>query len=142
MSDSEIPAFKLPKGVRTFNKYVTNRLLRVFVSLSLGPFALLRHTGRRTGKRYETVIWVWPLRESFVIALTYGPGVDWYRNMQAAGGGTLLWHRRSYELERPEPLDFPTALQAFPRFLRPIFRSAGLRDFVQMKASRLQAGSV
>ena len=86
--------FKLPNRIRFFNKYVTNRLLRVFAKLSLGPFALIRHVGRRSGKPYETVIWAWRLGEGFVIALTYGPEVDWYRNMRAAGGGTLVWHKR------------------------------------------------
>ena len=79
--------FKLPNRIRFFNKYVTNRLLRVFAKLSLGPFALIRHVGRRSGKPYETVIWAWRLGEGFVIALTYGPEVDWYRNMRAAGVG-------------------------------------------------------
>src|SRR5438132_7493150 len=75
-----IRTFKLPNRIRIFNKYVTNRLLRGFANLSLGPFAIIRHVGRRSGKLYETVIWVWPLGEGFVIALTYGVLVDWYRN--------------------------------------------------------------
>src|SRR6266404_2169763 len=72
--------FKLPDRIRIFNKHAKNRLLRGFVHLSHGPFAIIRHTGRRSGKLYETVIWVWPLGEGFVIALTYGVLVDWYRN--------------------------------------------------------------
>jgi hypothetical protein len=84
--------FTLPNRLRVFNKYVTNRLLRVFAKVSLGPFALIRHVGRRSGKPYETVIWAWRLGEGFVIALTYGPEVGWYHNMRAAGGGTLVWH--------------------------------------------------
>ena len=55
------------------NKYVTNRVLRRFASCSHGPFAIIAHVGRRSGKPYETLIWVWPTREGFVIALTYGP---------------------------------------------------------------------
>ena len=127
--------FKLPHRIRTFNKYVTNRLLRRFVHLSLGPFAIIRHVGRRSGKPYETVIWVWPLGEGFVIALTYGESVDWYRNMLAAGGGTLLWHKRVYIVGKPEPIDAKTALPAFPAAFRPIFRRAGMQDFVWMRSS-------
>jgi len=127
--------FKLPERVRIFNKYVTNRLLRGFASLSHGPFAIIRHVGRRSGKPYETVIWVWPLGEGFVIALTYGPEVDWYRNMLAAGGGTLLWHKRVYVVGKPEPIDAKTALPAFPAAFRPIFRRAGMQDFVWMSSS-------
>ena len=127
-------AFKLPHRIRIFNKYVTNRLLRVFAHLSLGPFAFVRHVGRSSGKQYETVIWVWPLKEGFVIALTYGPKVDWYRNMLAAGGGTVLWHKRVYVVDKPEPIDLETALPAFPTLFRSIFRRAGMQDFVWMKS--------
>ena len=126
--------FKLPGRIRIFNKHVTNRLLRVFVHLSLGPFAIIRHVGRSSGKHYETVIWVWPLGEGFVIALTYGSKVDWYRNMSAAGGGEVLWHKRIYVVGKPEPIDLETALPAFPALLRPIFRRAGMQDFVWMKS--------
>ena len=127
--------FKLPNRIRFFNKYVTNRLLRVFVKLSLGPFALIRHVGRRSGKPYETVIWVWPRNDGFVIALTYGSEVDWYRNMRAAGGGTLVWHKRVYAVGKPEPIDAKTALPAFPVAFRPLFRWAGMQDFVFMRTS-------
>ena len=126
--------FKLPKRIRTFNKYVLNRLLRGFVYLSLGPFAILRHVGRRSGKSYETVIWVWRLGEGFVIAQTYGPDVDWYRNMLAAGGGTIIWHKKVYVVGKPEPIDLDTALPAFPAAFRLIFRKAGMKDFVWMRS--------
>ncbi len=107
--------------IRIFNKYVTNRLLRGFASFSHGPFAIIHHVGRRSGKPYETVIMVWPTREGFVIALTYGPKVDWYRNMLAAGGGTVFWHRRVFAVGKPEPIDTKTALPAFPAAFRPLF---------------------
>jgi deazaflavin-dependent oxidoreductase (nitroreductase family) len=106
----------------------------VFANLSLGPFAILRHVGRSSGKPYETVIWIWPLGEGFVIALTYGPKVDWYRNLSAAGGGAVLWHKKVYMVGKPEPIDLETALPAFPALFRPIFRRAGMQDFVWMKS--------
>jgi deazaflavin-dependent oxidoreductase (nitroreductase family) len=122
--------------IRIFNKFITNPLLRRFANYSRGPFAIIRHVGRRSGKPYETVIWVWPTREGFVIALTYGPNVDWYRNMQAAGGGTVFWHRRLYTVGKPEPIDAETALPAFPAPFRLIFRTFGKQEeFVQMKSS-------
>ena len=126
----------LPDRIRIFNKYVTNRLLRWFTRFSHGPFAIIRHVGRRSGKPYETVIWVWQMREGFVIALTYGPEVDWYRNMQAAGGGTVFWHRRLYVVGKPELIDIETALQAFPALFRLLFRTFGKQEkFVLMKPS-------
>jgi len=122
--------------IRIFNKRVTNRLLRWFTSFSHGPFAIIHHVGRRSGKPYETVIWVWQMREGFVIALTYGPEVDWYRNMRAAGGGTVFWHKRLYVVGKPVPIDSQKALQAFPAFFRTIFRTFGKDEqFVLMKPS-------
>jgi len=122
--------------MRIFNKHVTNPVLRGFTSFSHGPFAIIHHVGRRSGKPYETVIWVWQMREGFVIALTYGPDVDWYRNMQAAGGGTIYWHKRLYVVGKPALIDAETALQAFPAPFRLIFRTFGRREkFVLMKPS-------
>lgn len=138
MLPDQTHSFRLPDRIRIFNKYVTNRLLRVFANLSLGPFAILRHVGRRSGKLYETVIWVWPLEDGFVIALTYGKSVDWYRNLLAAEGGTLVWHKRVYIIGKPEPIDAKTALPAFPPAFRPIFQRAGMPDFVWMRASDSQ----
>ncbi|RQP10601.1 MAG: DUF385 domain-containing protein [Microbacteriaceae bacterium] len=51
-----------------------------------GPFSLVRHVGRRSGRSYETPIIVARAAEGFVAELTYGEGVDWYRNIVAAGG--------------------------------------------------------
>ena len=121
-----------PDRIRVFNKYVTNRILRRFANLPFGPFAIIRHVGRRSGKPYETVIMVWPTGEGFVIALTYGPKVDWYRNMLAAGGGTVFWHRKAYVVGKPEPIDAKTALPVFPWPFRQILGRIGLQDFVRV----------
>lgn len=124
--------------IRVFNKYVTNKVFRRFASRSRGPFAVIHHVGRRSGKSYETTIMVWHLGEGFVIALTYGPKVDWLRNIQAAGGGKLLWHGRVYAIGKPEPIDAKTALQAFPAFFRFILRRTGTHEFVRVKSSVLE----
>lgn len=124
--------------MRIVNKYVTNKVFRGFASRSRGPFAVMRHVGRRSGKPYETTLMVWHLGEGFVIALTYGPKVDWYRNVVAAGGGTLLWHGRAYTLGKPEPIDAKTALTAFPTLFRFILRRTDTHEFVWVKASVLE----
>jgi deazaflavin-dependent oxidoreductase (nitroreductase family) len=123
----------LPDRMRVFNKYVTNRVLRGLALLSRGPFALVRHVGRRSGKPYETVIMVWPTRDGFVIALTYGPNADWYRNLAAAGRGTVFWHRKEYAIGKPEPIAADAALPMFPPLFRLALGRTGLRDFGQVK---------
>jgi deazaflavin-dependent oxidoreductase (nitroreductase family) len=121
---------------RVFNKYVTNRVLRGLAHLPRGPFALVRHVGRRSGKRYETVIMVFPTEEGFVIALTYGPNVDWFRNLQAAGCGTVLWHGEEFVVGKPEPIAAGAALPQFPPFFRLVLGRSGLRNFARVHAAR------
>lgn len=127
----------LKDRIRSFNKHGLNKVTRYFARLPRGPFAVIRHTGRRSGKVYETPIMVERKGGSFVIALTYGPKVDWYRNVVAAGRAGLLWHGKEYALGKPEPLAPQTGLQAFSAWQRPILRRLGTRDFVRMRAMRL-----
>jgi len=104
-----------------------------FAGVSRTPFALLRHVGRRSGKPYETPIIVMPQGNGFVIALTYGPEVDWYRNVQAAGAASLLWHNQEYTLKQPESINTETGLSAFPPPFRQILGVLGTQHFVRMR---------
>jgi deazaflavin-dependent oxidoreductase (nitroreductase family) len=120
------------KGLRTFVSRIVNPVLRNLARLSLGPFALLRHVGRRSGKAYEIPIMVWPVESGFVIELTYGRKVDWLRNLQAAGGGSLRYHKREFVLQKPEFIDAETGWRALPGWTRPILRLSGEHEFVKM----------
>ena len=121
--------------IRSFNKKVLNPVLSKFAGSPLGPFALIRHVGRLSGKRYETPIIVRQTGRGFVIALTYGPSVDWYRNLQAAGRATLLWRGRQFAIKSPETLEAKAGLQAFPLPARAILRLRGTDDFVLVRSS-------
>jgi len=74
---------------------------------------------------------VWQAGDGFVIALTYGPKVDWYQNVLAAGAATISWHRKHYAVGKPEPIDAETALPAFPMPFRLILGRTRLEDFVR-----------
>ncbi len=119
--------------VRYFNKRYLNKVLRRFVDLPFGPFALVKHIGRKSGKGYETPIMAFPIQGGFMIALTYGPQVDWYQNVLAAGGCKLIWHHKEYAINRFEPLEPTVALPLFPQPQRTILKSLGrVHDFVKM----------
>lgn len=122
------------KRLRTFVKHFVNPLLRNLAQSSRGPFALLRHVGRRSGKTYEIPIMVWRVEDGFVIALTYGPQVDWLRNLQAAGRGSLLWHQQEYVFQKPEFIDAKTAFPALPPFIKQVLRLHGTHEFVKLSS--------
>lgn len=122
------------KRLRTFVKHVINPVLRNLAHSSRGPFALLRHVGRSSGKKYEIPIMVWRVEDGFIISLTYGPKVDWLRNLQAAGQGSLLWHKQEYVLQQPEFIDANRALPALPPLIRRVLGMRKAHEFVKFSS--------
>lgn len=123
---------KLRVGVTTVLKYTLNPLTRRIEKSSVGPFALVRHVGRKSGRQYETPIILGHLDDYFVVELTYGPEVDWYKNVQAAGGCTLVWHRHEYEVNHLEPLPVEIGRRAFPLVAQIALRLFNRTHFVKM----------
>lgn len=110
-------------------KHTLNPLTRWLARSSLSPFSLIRHVGRRSGKHYETPLIVAPHVGGFVIELTYGPEVDWHKNIVTTGGGILVWRGKEYSFNRIEPLDTAAGLAAFPASQRLILRLTGRKHF-------------
>lgn len=120
------------KRLRTFVKHFINPVLRNTAHSRRGPFALLRHVGRKSGKTYEIPIMVWRVKDGFVIALTYGRNVDWLHNLQAAEEGTLRWHKQEYVFQTPVFIDEQTGLSALPLFIRRFLGLRGSHEFVKL----------
>ena len=127
---------QLRNGWLTVLKYTLNPLTRRLARSSFGPFSIVRHVGRRSGKLYETPIIVSRVRDGFVIELTYGPDVDWHKNVLAAGSCRLVWHGQEYLIDKIEPLDTETGRAAFPPSQRLILRLLGRKHFEKMGAQR------
>jgi deazaflavin-dependent oxidoreductase (nitroreductase family) len=92
--------------------------------------ALLTHTGRRSGKTYQTPLGAQPYGDGFVVSLPYGSRTDWCRNVMAAGTCKLAFRGQIYRLERPEIIP---AAQVFPTLRvaqRLLLRGGGIRDFL------------
>lgn len=123
---------QLLNGWLVLLKHSLNRLTRRIALGPVGPFALVRHVGRRSGKPYETPIIVRSTPGGFVAELTYGPNVDWYKNVQAAGGCTLVWHGQVYVIDRIEPLEPGAGLAAFSAWQQAILRVVKPQHFLKL----------
>ena len=124
---------KIPSFIRHFNKRFLNRLTGRIARSNWGPFSIICHTGRQTGKQYETPLIVIPTQDGFVVALTYGPNVDWYRNIKAAGGGSILRRGVETRFGKVESMLPQTALTCFPAPARAILKIVGIQDFIKLK---------
>ncbi|WP_456286121.1 nitroreductase family deazaflavin-dependent oxidoreductase [Microbacterium sp. JZ70] len=77
-----------------------------------GPFSLIEHVGRRSGRTFEAPLILARVPEGFVAELTYGPQVNWYRNV-VAGGGRVLYRGEWFEITSVEPCGVEEGLRAF-----------------------------
>jgi hypothetical protein len=106
-------------GTKILKRY--NALVLPTAGRRISAYAVLRHTGRRSGRTYLTPVGAYPFGDGFVTGLTYGPTVDWCRNVLASDNAVLRWRGKDYALERPELIPInPHVLRAFPLPFRPV----------------------
>ena len=79
-------------------KNTLNRMTSSMARAGHGPFSLIRHVGRKSGRAYDTPVILVHVPEGFIAELTYGENVDWYRNVVAAGGCVVVHHGREYHV--------------------------------------------
>lgn len=120
----------IPRALTRFNKAVGNKVLIHLAGH--GPFVELEHIGRRSGKPYRIPLNAFRHGDTVTLALTYGPKVDWYRNVVAAGGCRIRMGRRWLALGAPQPLTPATGMARMPALAKPILRLAGVTDFVEL----------
>jgi deazaflavin-dependent oxidoreductase (nitroreductase family) len=119
--------------IRVVNKYVTNKILIHISGKQFGHFAILSHVGRKSGKLYRIPIIAEPIKNGFVIALTYGKKVDWYENLIAKGGCSLYWKNEEYILIHPEFIDKEMGVTAFPVIFQSVLRKMGIKYYLKLE---------
>jgi deazaflavin-dependent oxidoreductase (nitroreductase family) len=110
-------------------KHTLNRVTSRAARSRHGPFSLVRHVGRRSGRVYETPVILARVPEGFVAELTYGPDVDWFKNVLAAGHCTVVRHGREYEVNGVVPYPAELGRAAFPAPARLVLRALDRKDF-------------
>ena len=108
----------LSNSLRYINKKFTNKITGRWAGNKGSPFSLIQHTGRKSGEKYHTPVIAIKQGSNFVFALTYGPQVDWYRNILANGTAGIKYQGKEYILEGPKPLTAGMGLKLFPQPLR------------------------
>ena len=114
----------------TILKHTLNRLTLRMARRGQGPFSILTSVGRKTGKTYETPIIVQPTEGGFMIELTYGDQVQWYRNVLAAGRCQITYKKVEYQIVGFESVDAITGIAAFSRSQQRILRLLRRSHFV------------
>ncbi|MFI5716299.1 nitroreductase family deazaflavin-dependent oxidoreductase [Nocardia sp. NPDC051750] len=94
----------------------------------LPGYAVVEHTGRRTGRPYLTPVAVFRKGRVMAVVLLHGE-TDWARNVVAAGGAPLRYHRSTVVVSNPRVLRPNQASADIPRIARLGNRLAGVLVF-------------
>jgi deazaflavin-dependent oxidoreductase (nitroreductase family) len=120
----------IPHAIGKLNKVATNKVL---VHLAgHGPFIELEHVGRRSGRVYRVPLNAFRAGDTVTFALTYGPRVDWLRNVRAAGGCRVRMGREILTLGAPVDLPTQVGLARMPAPARVVLRLVRVDHFVEM----------
>jgi deazaflavin-dependent oxidoreductase (nitroreductase family) len=96
-------------------------------------WAILRHSGRTSGKAYATPVVALHTPDGFLIPLPFGDATQWARNLFAAGGGSIRFAGREYQIVEPQIVDRDAAAAYLPLPFRFIAGRLGLRQFVTVR---------
>ncbi|MGY4645373.1 nitroreductase family deazaflavin-dependent oxidoreductase [Cellulomonas sp. URHB0016] len=121
----------IPHWVTDVNRRFTNPLLGR-VSDAVPPFATLHHVGRSSGRRYRTPIMAFPTARGFAVALTYGPDVQWLRNIDAGRPARLVRGRRVYAVAHAVRRRGEDGARLVPRWTRTALRLLRVDEFVEL----------
>jgi deazaflavin-dependent oxidoreductase (nitroreductase family) len=119
----------LPKRLARINRVVTNRITGP-AARRLPGFAIVVHTGRRSGRVHRNPVNLFRAGDRFVIALTYGADTQWVRNVLAAGGCEVETRGERIRLVAPEIVQDPRLV---PAPVRAILRAIRVGDFMVMR---------
>jgi deazaflavin-dependent oxidoreductase (nitroreductase family) len=92
------------------------------------------HVGRRSGREYHSPVNLFRSGDGYVIALTYGSGAQWVRNVLAAGGCSVLTRGRRIVLADPRVVHDPSRRRV-PAPVRPILAAARVDEFMLLAVS-------
>ena len=121
-------------GLRKFNRLIFNPVIKLIAGRFF--YALVIHTGRRSGKAYSTPVVATKTDEFVFIPLPYGANTDWLLNVQAKGECLVKLKGQSYSLTGPEIIEPAAALPAFPGTLQRAFKRSKVNQFLQLRISR------
>lgn len=129
----------LPKTLARFNLVVTNPILG-HVAGRLPGFAIVMHTGRRSGRQHRTPVNLFRAGDAYVIALTYGSDAQWVRNVQAAGRCEVVTRGERLRFGEARIVHDPRA-RSVPPPVRLILRAIAVDEFMLLRRDDVTASA-
>ena len=126
---------------RALNKRLGNPTMMRLAGRRYFFAGVIRHTGRRSGREYATPIWAVPTHEGVVISLPFGEGVDWLKNVLAAGRATIEAKGKIYDVVEPVVIGAAEAFPLLDERHRRTWRRFGIERFLRLKRVQRDPGA-
>jgi hypothetical protein len=120
-------------NVRRFNRAVTNPRVLKTAGTPGASASIIHHVGRTTGRSHATPVGPFAVGEGFVIALPYGPGADWVRNVLASGSATLVHEGSTINIDRPEVVPVTLVVDELPTSQQRMLRVFGVEECLRVQ---------
>jgi len=95
--------------------------------------SVIRHVGRKTGRRYETPVAAVATGDGFVVALPYRSRADWLKNVLASESATIVNQGHTYRVDQPEIIPIEAAAAHLPAKDRRNFRLFGVDQYLRVR---------
>lgn len=119
-------------SIRYFNKYIFNRIILWFARRNKGPFTVVIHKGRRSGRIYKTPVLASFVDESILIPLSYGEHVDWLRNVLANDGCEIIQNDVRVVARNPVVIEAESTLDLLPEGRSNLFERFDVGKFLRL----------
>ena len=117
-------------AIRKLNRGFTNpRVLRSAGNPGAAA-SVVHHLGRVSGDEYRTPVVVVPAEPGLVIALPYGPGVDWVRNVFASSEAVIQHEGTAIRAVNPRLTSVAEVNHLFPPKEQRMHHLYGVHDFL------------
>ena len=127
------------RRARSFVRRVVNPFV-LAVGLAGGRRSLwgvMTVSGRTSGVRRSNPVAPHVVGDAVLIPMSFGPGVQWVCNVMAAGGGSLRYRGRDWELSDPRLVSFGSAAARLPARLARSYERMRVEAFLEL---RVEAG--
>ena len=123
------------RAQRRFNRDHMNPRQRGSAGTVGATTALLRHTGRRSGRTYETPVGVVPTPDGFVVSMVYGRDTDWVRNLEAGGPAAVIDDGTEHPVVAADVVSVDEVADAFTPGQRRTMRVFGVREALKVRTA-------
>lgn len=93
---------------------------------------VVHHVGRTSGRPYRTPVTPYRAPGGFVVALPYGPGADWVRNVLAAGEATLTFDGRDHPVTDPRVVPVAEVADLLPPSERAVLKVFNVTEILRL----------